>query len=223
MFGFNSCNDDEDGDENDAGTIQATVSTGNVAVDAVKILWWDHYGYADEEVIASGEYNNGGFSINLPGTVPAKYLEGLFAGDEVPQGITVSNDKVKGFTVGELEAYKGDENVGEFWYGHESETTWNRLIFIYVDGDISINGTYSEEDGDDWTYTQTFKNLSLKKGWNKVYVTESKTNNVEVNVFTNSEPAGLKWVFESYGYVDEDPLRAYKSVDKHKAFSIFKH
>ncbi|KAA6337093.1 hypothetical protein EZS27_014805 [termite gut metagenome] len=210
------------GDTSTPFVIQATVSTGGVAVDTVKAFIWQYDEATDTESsfeVASGVYKNGGFTLNLPATVPAQYLQ--FWGENVPDGINISDSNAKGASLGDIEAYKGTERVGEFeqWVRINANTEI-RSQFMYVDRDVTITGSYTEKYGD-WIETE-IDNLSLKKGWNKVYVkhVESEINKTSTTEVTNTEPGGLQWHFENDWY-DVQPQAA-KSVAKRRIFSFFK-
>ncbi|MDR2843609.1 MAG: hypothetical protein LBV57_03060, partial [Candidatus Symbiothrix sp.] len=191
------------GDTSTPFVITATVSTGGVAVDTVKAFIWQYDEATDTESsfeVASGVYKNGGFTLNLPATLPAQYLQQLWDGD-VPAGINISASNVKGAGVGDIEAYKGLDEVGDFWFGIDSPDIEIIAEFLYVDKDVTIIGSHTGKDDWDreWTITETY-NVSLKKGWNKVYVKyiESETNKTVTTEVTNTEPSGLQWHFENY-------------------------
>ncbi|MDR2844384.1 MAG: hypothetical protein LBV57_07045 [Candidatus Symbiothrix sp.] len=230
MTAITSCEKDEDNTIPSGafnGKIQATVSTNGVEVDTVKaFVWYDEEDEDDAEwEVARGVYKNGDFTLNLPEIVPAKYLETLFA--DAPDGIKVSNAKVKCANFEDVSAYYEEEEVGEFYYGYENEKDDYEIaaLFIYVDRDVNITGSYTEyEDGE--TYTET-DNVSLKKGWNTVYRKYSKSGNEWKGEITTTAPKGLKWYFDDDNYNDDNYIysnqtRVAKVVKKYKAFSVFK-
>jgi hypothetical protein len=228
---FVGCDKDDDeegaGIENGGfdGKIQATVSTGSVAVDAVKAFVSNEG--EDYYEVASGKYENGGFTINLPATVPAKYLEQLFD-DGIPKSIKISDTNAKAAAFFGIEAYKGEDEVGSFYYDLEvNDYSSIEAFFIYADRDVTITGSWTETDEEDWTSTETY-NVSLKKGWNKMYEkhTASETNQTETSEVTTTELGGLKWSFYSHFYYEESAsirqVKAAKSVGKQRFSSIFK-
>ncbi|MDR1340600.1 MAG: hypothetical protein LBK58_11195 [Prevotellaceae bacterium] len=199
-----SCNKDEDENDDKGGngviqnnTVTAVVENGasyNSKIDLVEAVTYSN----DDKLItlASAPYTNGGFTLNLPASLGAQYLEPLFdEEDEIPDGVTVSNPNVK---TGEaiLDAYKSDSYVGSFYHGNGD---WEGEL-IYVDGDVSISGsgtetwTYGEGTEYEETYTNTYRyNCNLRKGWNIMYEKRTEKDSYE---YTTQAPANVKWYFE---------------------------
>jgi len=79
----------------------------------------------------------------------------------------------------------------------------NYAFLIYVDKDVTINGTGTDE-------VATYKNVSLKKGWNYMSVNKKiETVNYNTYTYTSSTtmPSGFKWtVFENENYIDGGTL-----------------
>lgn len=208
-WGFISCDkEDKDPIEDSSvvNTITAVVENGNdYKIDAVKAF------IGNGEIInfetgeiASSDYKNGRFTLSLPQTIENQYLELLFDEDEMPDAIKISDVNVKACYLW-IEAYQSGTEAGEFEYEYLSadETVGIETSYTYVDRDCSIKGSYSEIDEDE-TYNSTY-NVSLKKGWNIVYVkrTESEKTNTYTYEATSSVQSGLKWYFyEYYRYED---------------------
>jgi hypothetical protein len=176
-------------------TITATVESGssfNNQIDTV-IVRIDSY----ELTETKSAYSNGGFTLNLPATVIDTYLDEY---DDAPTGITVSNPKVK---VGwaDLRAYKSGSIVGDIYYATgKSDSDWEGEL-VYVNGDVSVTGSYTEKDGDE-SYTEK-SNVHLRKGWNIVYSKETENEKSYVYEQTTQAPAGLKWYYNSW-YSSQD-------------------
>ncbi len=176
------------------GVITATVS--GLAIDEVKAI--EYIKGVVEFEMASGKYENGGFTLNLPSTIPAQYLV-AFAGT-VPTGIQISDANFKGFIGGNIYAYKNGERVGQFVYGAEiDDDTKISVSFIYADRNVTITGSYTTEN--EWvTEIVTYNNVTWKKGWNKVYFTSTQSQkNGKLTIksdCTTIEPSGLYWWFE---------------------------
>ncbi len=168
------------------GKIQATVAGGdslNSKIDFVKAFVRVH-GANDYEV-ASAPYSNGGFTLNLPETVP------ILGGYEPQEGITVSDTTVKSTEVTGIRAYKGATEVGTFhYYYYESADFASGATFVYADKNVSITGSFLHDNE-----VVTYNRISLKRGWNKVYGKMSKKTTPQTLEFTSTEPSGLKWIF----------------------------
>jgi hypothetical protein len=193
---FTGCNKDED--EGSAVTINATVEDGAsyaTSIDDVKAIIED--GDSILFVAASGNYTNGGFSLTLPKSVDVKYLSVMDT--DMPEGITISDSKVKGSGVN-FYGYKSGEIVGMFQNGKmENEMFTAVESYIFVDGNITISGSSSEtEDLLGMPITvKTNYNLKLKKGWNLVYLNMTPVlSETEISMtmdISNTQISGLKW------------------------------
>ncbi|MDR1172831.1 MAG: hypothetical protein LBL24_10285 [Bacteroidales bacterium] len=182
-FVFVGCNKDDDDLETSVvadNKITVTVDAPNVAV--VKARMDDYEGDGDA-TMDECDYSNGGFALTLPATLDAEYLEPLV--DVFPSGISVSDKNTK---MGDLLIYGHNADgasIGAFYYG---SNTCNGE-YTYVDRNVTITGSYTDGDG----YKTVF-NVSLVKGWNIVYSTETE----KICTVTTSNPGGLSWYFESY-------------------------
>jgi hypothetical protein len=193
--GFTGCDKDDD----DGGTavisgnkITVTIDGAGNRVDMVK-LYAD--GRKSSGTIAEAEVKDNRFTMELPETLPSQYLEPLK--DEMPDGITLSDASAKGCFSLEFYAYKNNDFVGYLSYvnfsGKEEDYKSGSAFvdLVYVDKDLSITGSYTDED-----YKETY-NCHLKKGWN--YMAEiyrGKSNDVEADEYTTSLPGGLKWILD---------------------------
>jgi hypothetical protein len=217
------------GDDNGlivGGTITATVENGtsyNSQIDSVYawIEWSTGESEWKEEIIAKAPYQNGGFTITLPETVSDECLS-TFGTSGAPK-ITVSDATAKFIMVEEFISIKNGNRIGYIEKSSISENdlysiTTDKLIeisangiynvmYIYVNKPVTISGS---NEYDEWfnsekgTRTENY-NLSLLKGWN-VYVAKATltrdpaTQKVKETVLiSNSEPAGLKWYYYSFG------------------------
>ena len=180
---FTSCDkDDEDGGTIDK--ITATVEGGakyNGVISKVK-LGLD----IDDEivVIATGDWSNGGFTIELPKTVDAKYLE-PFSGN-----VKVSGPIVAGFD-------EDDEFVTIFVCGKKENgpplpypdvNYYYRAYYIYSDSDLNVSDEFSLKKGWNFKHVATGAFVIVDGGY--VFLDEQST-------FSNNV-SGMKW------YSDED-------------------
>jgi hypothetical protein len=174
--------------------------TGNLAIN-------DYYG-------GSGEIKNGNLSYSI-GT-PDLYT--LNPEDQLGRGydnVTSSSQNVKGRLLYYLDTNSGDLRKTSHTIsisGTKFSETYEGVVYVYVDKDVTVSGKGKEEkydeDGYNETYTTKNFSLALKAGWNAVYtkVTESSSfagsidNPTSVN-FTYTETMSLgnpslKWVLE---------------------------
>jgi hypothetical protein len=194
-----SCGKDDDGDEGDIptseiadNTITATVENGssyNNKIDSV-IMSMNDYGDIKKSAVAIAPYSNGGFTLKLSATVSDTNLD-PFEDDDFSAGVKVSNPNVKTGIAWIFAYNQSGENIGEFEYRTSDGNLESSLI--YSNGDVSITGSESYEDGEVENYS-----IHLKKGWNRVYFKESKINGKEVYESTTQAPSGLKWYYEEY-------------------------
>ncbi|GHT48709.1 hypothetical protein AGMMS49982_00540 [Bacteroidia bacterium] len=190
--GFVGCNKEDDdvviqSSVVSGGTIRETIPVGSTEIDSVTFE-------VKGEVLAKGTYVDGVLTITLPATLDSKY----FPSDaNFGEGVTVSDPNVKVYGDDEfpIYAYKYGIKVGKFDYGDETGTIIDDAGLYYADRDVTITGTSTRTD-DGWTYITNF-NVSLKKGWNKMFFTgsENETTKTRTDNVTTTEPSGLKWFF----------------------------
>jgi transposase-like protein len=191
---YDNDNDDDDDDENSIPNILTVVvengNSYNELIDVVKLEIRDN-SPEERHTLASAEYKNGGFALTLPDSVNSQDLKSY---DDYPASVTISNRNVKTGKP-DLSAYKSDSHTG--YFEHKSGD-WEGSL-VYADGDVSVNGTKTEEST---TYTYTSKySMNLKKGWNIVYSKETESGTTYITYIyeaTTTEPAGAKWYFETY-------------------------
>jgi hypothetical protein len=209
---FTSCDKDKD-NENPAGgavsKIEGTVVNGSdYDVDNIKAMVYEiinvgdgdeGYWYSERVEIASSNFTNNRFSLDLPATLDDKYLEFIFD-DEMD----LSDEEAKG-TFMNLFGYKSNERVEYLEYSRMPDISATKITFyysayIYMDRDVKVTGEYSDEDGD----TEKF-NMNLKKGWNLMYGTNvyDLVSDVEIATFTTTPISGYKWYFDAEDYFEE--------------------
>jgi len=227
---FNSCDKDDnnDGSTNDgnASKITATnVINGSTQIKTVKALFYwesdDDYG---SDAIAQAPYQNNGFTLELPATVGAKYLETIDEDDL--EGISVSDKNSKLFFVNDLRGYnEDDDEVGYFYLEEENDDSEHYTSWIYVDRDVTIKGEYNEiYEEYDAEYIGKY-DLTLKKGWNIVYDsnTDSYKNGryVYSYTYTSKKPTGVSytWYFYEDDHAYGSASVALKSAKNSKSFS----
>jgi len=185
------------------GSITADVVNGNdynAKISKVIVV----SGNVEIDPIAEGDYQDGGFTLTLPSTFDDQYLMdimGLFF-EENPENLSISDEDAKVLPLFDenFKAYNGDgEQVGFFYYATGEDDVYTYAAFFYVDRDVDMTGTV-DFDPDIYTF-----NISLKEGWNIVYITQFDENTFEL---TTKEVDGMEWIFaadeEDDGGDDED-------------------
>ena len=214
---FTSCGNSKNGGDL---TIDAKVENGNLVnsqVDEVRAVGYldgepipvdidndgeiDYYDYPNV-IIATAPFKNGGFKITLPKKIDERLIEPLI--EDFTEGVPnvkISNKNVKGAMFERLEAFKNNKLVGTFESSYESGQTGAFPMYMFVDGNCNISGSFSETFGG-YKMEETM-DVNLKKGWNTVYVvhTEAGTT-VTYNVTTKKPKYDFTWHF--YGYYDYD-------------------
>ncbi|MCL2074681.1 MAG: hypothetical protein FWH18_12215 [Marinilabiliaceae bacterium] len=210
------------GDPDDPGigtdnTITAKVEDGNEYNGWIDEVWGLVLSSYDYYEAANTKYRNGGFTIQLPSTVNGNYLSSiveLFEDEaEYYDNFTISDYSASFGIIYFVAVDDYGDYVGEFWHGKyeekETSTTYSEIevsgFYLYVNKDVTIKGSYSETyEGDKWDETI---NLSLKRGWNSLFVAYEYLGNYNTGnatgkwSVTHNNPGGLKWYFEDWnGY-----------------------
>jgi len=211
MTAFASCKKDKDSKNDDPGgggggggalAINATVVDGNDYngyIATVKAMMEDDY---DDYAIASGKYANGGFKLNLPESVPARYLYSFdYIFEEDFEG-TISDRKAKTGDVWIVAYDREDDEIGEFLWTNENEDVW--AYYVYVDRNLTIKGHESWYYSYENEYYYTEYDCSFTKGWNILYYVEK---GYYEELFTTKKPSGttLKWYYEDWDWWKKSP------------------
>jgi hypothetical protein len=152
-------------------------------------------------VIATANYSNGGFLMNLPAKMHNHFLkpvESIFAEKIIPDGVSVSDPNAKVIPVDFLFAFKSCNKTGHFDYEYDvDDYDYTLAWYVYADRDFGITGSYSyasENSIDFYSY-----DISLRKGWNEVYTTYDysyETHESRINLY-NVKPQWNKMDFSS--------------------------
>jgi len=162
-----------------------------------------------EGMAEKGTIKNGQLSITL-GT-PAS-LENIIDDDYEDDGLTVSPSNAKGYSLFlyiENSRYYNLNRANVTTVGTTSVTE-ERVEYFYIDRDATISSkekteTYNDDDDDDVTVTVTAKafSLSLKAGWNTLYMkasmNESGKTREYITTISLANPDNLKWVLGDSG------------------------
>jgi len=207
---FFACSKDDDSEGNDknAFTINAVnVINGSDRISTVSaVIWRDEI---SRQTIAQTQFQNNGFTLQLPATVSDEYLEPLFYSLE--EGITISNT-VRGVSFWNLRAYNSDDNrIGILYYASADfdDDVDNIMVaasWIYVDRNVTVSGQIKgvdERNGIVYEYINNY-NLTLRRGWNIIYeigtINELENNITYTHTFSSQRPSRvtLNWYFNDY-------------------------
>jgi hypothetical protein len=97
-------------------------------------------------------------------------------------GVKISDTSAKFFRGAGLVVYKDDDEINSVMYGKSDEQVRTYLQLMFVDKDVTVKGV---------TPAGSAFDLTLKKGWNKTYLTQG----MGMAENTSTEPEGLKWEF----------------------------
>jgi hypothetical protein len=200
--------ENQGGKENSDGTFTITATnvidgSSKIATVKAEIMWeTGDYDYG-RDVIAQAQYQNNGFTLKLPATLSAKYLR-LIA-EDAPDGVAISDKTAKSTGLHDIMAYDKDKsNIGSLYFEGNNEGLHD-VMWLYVDKNVTVKGEYRDEDE-----RVIYKyDMNLKKGWNAVYFTETKSHNFTI---TSQKPAGVNYSWYFYSY--DDDFRSAKSATK---------
>ena len=179
-------------------TITAVVQNGsahnNLISKVAAYVWVEEEGVVDEYgdpkwekiELASGNYANGGFTMTLPETLDDKFLENILDSEFGDMGTAnPTNAKICAIHKSEFEAYSSNgTNVGYFFHGsYYDPEIW--ALYVYADREVSVTA-----DESDFLMT-----MSLKKGWNVVYVWYDDDDNHFISTTMPSIFQGMLWKF----------------------------
>jgi len=180
------------------GVITAVVENGSnydELFEKVVVTVWDRMA-GNSEKIASGNWYNGGFALTLPSTLDNNFLENFGDLEHYMDGIQVS-DKNANFTNDTpiFWAYDNEGNRvgGRFKLSKEDQNSYTEVLFMYADRDVRVIGSQKEISDEGEEYIEIW-NVSLKKGWNKVYATQHE-NRGEISTQAVSD---MNWYFENW-------------------------
>ena len=181
----------EDKDDKDKqmpkNELSVQVENGAAYKDIIKEVRFTAYNAMNgaTDFLDTKEYNNGDITFDLGKLTPQASTMSS-ASDYVVESPTasVSNPNAK-LSTGIMFSYgKDDKYVGTIFY--EKRVDDNNRTYMelwYSDGDCTLSGTSPRED--------IFKNMTLKKGWNKVYFVRENG----VITYTTDSQSDLKWTF----------------------------
>ena len=147
---------------------------------------FDYSGDFDGNLIGDGgSFNNGSFTITLPTSGFSSYLVDVagFFDDFMAAG-----DKGK-FKVSNPGARVLDVDFIGFYYDEDDDDVYVSGLFFYATADKNIKCLFVYADGDVDVTGGANVSISLKQGWNRVYVSDK---------MTTKAPDGMKWHFDYF-------------------------
>ena len=155
--------------------------------------------------LASGEYSNGKFSLELPARIDDNYLKQNFSNENLEPYIKVSDKRVK-TGIFDFRAIDFGETIKEgngmgiylskdlpLVYIKSDDISTTKGLFFYADRNCSITGT---EPVSSEHHTITYS-MNLKRGWNIVYHTEkymeTADKQIRIEELSTETVSGLKW------------------------------
>lgn len=152
----------------------------------------------DDDIIAQTSYQNNGFTLQLPTTLNDIYL---YSFSEWDSEISISDKTAKYSMLDCMYAYDiDDDEIGDFWYEYEKSNEWGAIGWMYVDKNVTINGSETYENE-----SLSF-DLNLQKGWNILYYVETETYTGDSYyweyTYTSQKPSGVtfQWYFYSWNW-----------------------
>ena len=174
--------------------------------------------------IATGKWSNGGFTLTLP-TPPTQFLFGIKiaigfiseSGHVDSLEISDTNARMLGlFGDGSFYAfgnYGYEEPIGDLFYDKSGENSFTIVDFFFVDRDVTITGSFSRFCCDECGYNFFAYNMLLKKGWNRVYWTETDGR----TEWSTQAVSGVKWRFIDWSEWYNNPSKTSKNTSKRNA------
>lgn len=220
---FFSCDKkkEKDNDDNTLPNTPYTIKAADVqnSIEQIKTVKGISYIQSGEHIIATAEYKDAGFSMELPDTISDDLLFKISEELE-SSSITVSDSDAKIYSIDGILAYNANgEEIGYIQYDN---TDIAGSIWLFSDRDFTISG---QEMGsyEDEKYITIFE-LTIKKGWNEFYSYSSETTDQETGITTYTEkitssknPAiTLSWRY--YGMQAERPA----TINKKNLFKKIK-
>ena len=146
----------------------------------------------NEEIKPLSEFLDGSPSVKISGgkvtinfgTPKSDYLS-TFNNWLTEYGLTVSPSNAKFFVFNNLVTADG-----KYFLGCIKDDN-NLSILFYADKDATISGTASDIDGGK-VWTSTF-NVSLKKGWNYLIMSDNEETSTATYTSSVTQPSGFKW------------------------------
>ena len=185
-------------------------------------IWSDRFPVLRYEILGEAPFQNSGFTMQLPATLPDNFLR--LVTDLFPDfaEITVTGNSNARWLPGiDLVAFDESGNeigvfnlVGEIDIENRTGTT---VRWVYVDSNVSvIVPNTATRWGQTFVY-YTAANLNLRKGWNIVYATISVENIENIShittTLTTQRPSGVFFAWTFISLEDEFPFSLLDGFD----------
>jgi hypothetical protein len=146
-----------------------------------------------------GEIKGGKLSLSIetPSSLEqiSDVLDGIWQFPTYYKTVTPSDPSVKGNSFQDLKSADGTKVLRKQLHaGTGSNTSWETIIFVYVDGDVTVSVEGNSVTLGSDTFNTTTTSLALKKGWNTLYEKNVYTGTTVTVTISISNPSTLKWV-----------------------------
>lgn len=198
---FTACKDDDSDKNKEKGyAVNINVVDGaGYDIDSVRAVLWADIG--EEErinlVLTSALYENGNFTITLPGTIDSKYLSSVSYLSDVYEGLDITLNisdpsamMLNGYVY--FAAYKNGKQIGYINYMEKTSYFGDMITtYVYLDRPVNVTGQVEME-----SYGVILKvNSSYVKGWNTDRTKASMTSTEIIMEFVANDVQGLNWYF----------------------------
>ncbi|MDR1725416.1 MAG: hypothetical protein LBR28_03385 [Bacteroidales bacterium] len=189
---FAACGDDDDDNNSGGGSINPPINNGTTSLtvsveNGADLTNISTVIAAEEDVIFSdtADFNGGNFTLHLK--TPTVFEPIM---DEAVEGINISDMQTQIAVFYYLTCLNASGNITAILQYGLGDT---QVFFMYADRDCDMIGSFSESsEGVTYNFNS---DISLKKGWNKIYTTSILGTGMEVNTtITTTEVSGMKWI-----------------------------
>ena len=193
---FSSCSKDDDNKTQSLvsgsfnGTVTASVDGGagltvNVVMPVNNPRFNSSGLFVSNSFGVGGAFSNGNFSINLPTSGLSPHLTDI---TEFFDYYMSAGDKGK-LKISDPGAQIMDIDFIGFFYDEDEDEVYVSGLFTYTSSDKKTTCQFVYVDSDVTVTGSSNISVSLKKGWNRMYVSDK---------ITTKAPDGLKWYFEYF-------------------------
>ena len=153
--------------------------------------------YQDHHEVASTQYQNHGFKLTLPGTIPDKYLINIEDGyGNIPSIHTNKKNANIGFI--RIDGFDSNGDFNNFnMRDYQNDQNYIAIDYVYVDRDVIVKGKKSQDVTVD---------CSFKKGYNVRYTVLDAGKVLETT--TKPADANFKWYLDREGGSEDFVINA---------------
>lgn len=219
---FYSCDKNDETDDN-GGALKITatnVMNSSTQIATVKALaYWEAEDDGGKDAIAQTQYKNNGFSLELPVTLPDKYLYLVSEDLDEDWTISISDENAKMYFLEDISGFdENEDQIGDFYLEELDGDLEHYVAWVYVDRNVTIKGegNYISDNFEEITNAD----LKLIKGWNVVYSNDTESYNsttgkyIYTYTISSKKPSGVNY---SWYFYSDNSAYSEKSFIKQKA------